>query len=306
MEWEVRIIEWIQNNLGSLCVSFGRFFSFVGGETGLMILIVIVLFCYKKKAGQRLALIIASLHAWLSMIKAIVKRPRPYAQYPDRVKAYAPVDPESPATDLVAQGYSFPSMHSAAVAAAYFSLAKEVNKKWFWILAAVLTFLVGFFRVATGNHYPTDVLAGWVLGFVTIGFFELLDKYVKKECLRYLILFLSALPGLIFVRTAEYYTSLGLLIGAIIAIPFESKYVNYEETKSVIAMILRTLCAFAIYFGLNKLLKLPFSQDFLSSDSLAALLVRTLRYTIIMFVIMAVYPLVFPLFEKIGKNKETN
>ena len=77
MEWEVSLIEWIQSNLGGACKTLGSVFSFIGGETGLMILLVIVLFCWKKEAGQRLALIIAALHAWFAMIKAVVRRPRP-------------------------------------------------------------------------------------------------------------------------------------------------------------------------------------------------------------------------------------
>ena len=58
--------------------------------------------------------------------------------------------------------------------------------------------------------------------------------------------------------------------------------------------------AFAIYYGLNTLLKMPFSADFLDSGTLVALLVRSGRYAIDMFVIMGLYPKIFPLFERIG------
>ena len=95
-----------------------------------------------------------------------------------------------------------------------------------------------------------------------------------------------------------------MLIGAIIAIPFERKYVNFQDTRKIPAMILRAIGAFAIYFGLNTLLKMPFSEAFLDSGSLSALLVRTARYIVIMFVIMGIYPKVFPLFEKIGKKQD--
>ena len=304
MEWEVRIIEWIQDNFAGVSNVLGNVFSFVGGEIGLMILIVVVLFCYKKQTGQKLALIIASLHGWFSMIKTVVLRPRPYVQYPDRVKPLAPADPDASPMDIVAQGYSFPSMHSGSTAASYFTLARDVDRKWFWILAAALTLLVGFFRIATGNHYPTDVLAGWTMGFAVIGIFDLLEKYVKKSWVRSLILLLLTVPGVFFVRTNEYYTSLGLLIGAICGIPFERRYVNYQETKKIPVMILRVLGGFAVYFGFNTLLKLPFSKEFLESEELAAFLVRTCRYAIIMFVIIGVYPMIFPFFEKIGKEKK--
>ena len=68
-------------------------------------------------------------------------------------------------------------------------------------------------------------------------------------------------------------------------------------------MILRVLGAFAAYFVLNTLLKLPFSREFLANGSMGALCVRAARYAVIMFVVIGIYPKVFPLFEKIGKMK---
>ena len=205
--------------------------------------------------------------------------------------------------DVAAQGYSFPSMHSGSTVTSYFTLARVVQKNWFWLFAVVLSLLVGFSRVATGNHYPTDVLAGWVLGFAVILIFELLDRYVRKEWIRHIILLAVALPGLFFVRTEDYFTSLGLLIGAIAAIPFERSYVGFQDTRNIWAKLLRIIGAFLIYLVLNTLLKLPFRKEFLESASFLALLVRTARYAVILFVIMGVYPKVFPLFEKV-KGRE--
>lgn len=302
MEWEVGIIAWIQSNLGGVSSVLGKVFSFIGGETGLLLLLLAVMFCWKKEVGKRLAVIILAVNVWLPMIKSAVMRLRPYMEYPDRVKTLALADTSAAADDLAAQGYSFPSMHSASVPAAYFTLAREAKKKWLWILAAALTVLVGIFRVAVGMHYPTDVLAGWALGGVVLGIFALLERCVRQEWLRRLIVLIVALPGLLFVRTDDYFTSLGLLVGVIAAIPFEEKFVNYQDTRNVWAMIVRTVCAFAIYFVLNTLLKLPFSKAFLDGGSFGALLIRSARYAVIIFVIMGVYPKLFPLFEKIGKR----
>lgn len=297
MEWEGKLIESIQTNFG-FSGGFAKFLDFFGAETGILMLVLIVTFCYKKEVGQKLALMVSSLNMWLPMIKSVVLRPRPYMEYPDRVKPLALQDKGAAAMDVAAQGYSFPSMHSASVPALYFSLAKEAKKKWLWLLAMVLTILVGVSRVVAGMHYPTDVLAGWILGFAVMGIFTLLDRYVKKEQLYHLILLVSVLPGILYVRTTDYYTSLGCLIGAIAAIPFERKFVNFQGTRRIPAMLLRVLGAVIIYFVLNTLLKLPFDKQFLAGTSLAAFLIRTVRYAIIMFLLMGVYPMVFPRFEK--------
>ncbi len=301
MNWEANVIEWLQTSLSG-AAGLAKFFDFFGAETGLLILVLVVMFCWKKKAGQRLALIVSCVNLWLPMIKSVVLRPRPYMEYPDRVKPLALSDESAAAMDVAAQGYSFPSMHSASIPAVYFWLAKEAKKNWLWIVAGVLTVLVGVSRVVAGMHYPTDVLAGWILGFAVIGVFMLLDRYVHKEWLYDLILLISALPGLFYVRTTDYFTALGCLIGAVAAFSFERKYVNYENTRRIPAMLLRVFGAVFIYFVVNTLLKLPFDKQFLAGTSLAAFLVRTARYAVIMFLIMGVYPKVFPLFERIGRK----
>lgn len=304
MEWEANLIEWLQKYVSNVqnTEGFAKFFDFFGAETGLLMVVLIVMFCWKKTAGQRLALIVACVNMWLPMIKSVVLRPRPYMEHPDKVRALALSDEGAEAMDVAAQGYSFPSMHSASVPALYFALANEVKKKWLWILAGIMTVVVGFSRVVAGMHYPTDVLAGWALGFAVIGIFALLDRYIKKEWAIHLILLISAVPGLFYVRTTDYFTALGCLIGAIAAIWFERKYVNYEDTRRFPAMLLRVIGAILIYLVVNTLLKLPFDKEFLAGTSIAAFLIRTARYAIIMFLILGVYPMMFPLFERVGKK----
>ena len=303
MEWEVKIIEWLQNNIGSFGITLGKLMAFVGSEKGLLLVVLATMFCFKKETGRKMALIITTLLTWLAMIKTVVMRPRPYFDHPDRVKILAKVETEAAADNVAAQGYSFPSMHSASVLATYFTLAESIRKKWAWVFASILTLLVAYSRIVVGAHYPTDVLAGLLFGFISLVIYACLEKYVHKEWLRALIMLLTALPGLFFVRTNDYFTSLGLLIALTLAIPFDDKYVKYEGTNSIIAKIFRLAGGLVVYLVLNSLLKLPFDKNFLESGTFLSLLVRTLRYAIVMFVVLGVYPMVFPLYDKICKTK---
>ena len=303
MEWEVELIEWIQKTLGSMNSIVGKIMSFLGGEIGLLLVLMIILFCWKKEVGKRLAVNVVAVNTWLPMLKAAVLRPRPYMQYPDRVQGVSDVGNNASLDNVAAQGYSFPSIHSASSMALFIPLANEVKKKWMWIAAIVFTFLVGVSRAVSGMHYPTDILAGWALGLVIAGICLLLEKKVKNEWVRHLILLATALPGLFFTRTEDYYTSLGLLIGLIAAIHFEKRFVNFRDTRNIWAMILRVAGAFALYYVLNTVLKLPFSKDFLAGGTMGAFLIRMARYAVIIFVIIGLYPKLFPLFEKIGVKK---
>lgn len=57
---------------------------------------------------------------------------------------------------------SFPSGHSAS-AAAFSGIVPRTYPK-LWIPLNALAEGVGFSRIYTGVHYPSDVLAGWMLG----------------------------------------------------------------------------------------------------------------------------------------------
>lgn len=69
--------------------------------------------------------------------------------------------------------WSFPSGHAMGSAIVYLTLGAMLTesapnwrlKAYVMGVAVVLTLLVGATRVFLGVHYPTDVLAGWALGF---------------------------------------------------------------------------------------------------------------------------------------------
>ncbi|NLJ31230.1 MAG: phosphatase PAP2 family protein [Clostridiales bacterium] len=87
------------------------------------------------------------------LIKPIVARPRPFLAFPGRILLIRP-----PA------GYSFPSGHTATAFCSAVILWKADRR--FGISAAVLAALIAFSRVFLFVHYPTDVLAGLILGVI--------------------------------------------------------------------------------------------------------------------------------------------
>ena len=303
-DWEVDLIEWIQNTMGSVGEAISKVVTFLGGETCLLIILLVMLFCYKKEAGKRCGFTILAASMWFPMIKNIALRMRPYMAHPERINALSIVEPDADPMDIVQQGFSFPSGHCASAVAVYGGVARELKRRWVWFVAVVIALLIGLSRFIVGVHYPTDVLVGWVIGILAILFSILMEKVVKREWLRYVILLVISLPGILWCSSRDYYSSLGMLIGMTAAVPFEMKYVNFRDTRNPFAMILRVAGAFAIYLVLNKVLKMPFSTEWLDSGKLVPNLVRTARYAIILFIVIGVYPKVFPVFEKIRFGKK--
>lgn len=62
--------------------------------------------------------------------------------------------------------YSFPSGHALFSVVLYGTLA-VLYRRGGWV-AAVLALLIGASRVVLGEHWPTDVLAGWAAGLVWV------------------------------------------------------------------------------------------------------------------------------------------
>ena len=89
-------------------------------------------------------------------LKFTVQRPRPYNAYPDRLH---PVR-----TTL---GYSFPSGHTSLCFATAVSLSL-CYPEWYVVVPSLLWATgVGFSRIYLGVNYPSDVIAGAVVGTLT-------------------------------------------------------------------------------------------------------------------------------------------
>lgn len=301
-DWEVALQEWLQSVIGTgIGVKIASAITMFGEELIMIAVLGFLYWCYDKEFGRFVGMNILVGLVVTPMLKNLMFRRRPYFDHAG-INILKPVDASADIYDIAAQGYSFPSGHTTNSTVLYTSLPRyKKGNKLLLAAAVLLPFLVGLSRVILGAHYVTDVLCGWIVGTVLMLLFSYLQTHVKNENLFHLIVALCFLPGLFYCHTKDFFASYGMMIGFFLGVPVEKKYVQFKETRSVLCSILRVLGGGVLYVALNALLKLPFPKELLASATTASFLIRTVRYGIIIFILIGVYPM---LFDKLGRKKK--
>lgn len=158
-----------------------EFMSIIGdnGYFGFAIAIALMLFPKTRKwgLGVFLSILVGAVFTNLA-IKNIVARPRPYASDVAAFKewwTYAGAHLESE--------FSFPSGHTTAAMASMTALCLAAPKKvGKWIVAPSILYviLMGAARNYLVVHYPTDVIAAFVVGGIAAIVAVLLAKLIWK------------------------------------------------------------------------------------------------------------------------------
>ena len=130
-----------------------------GAVTSVLTALVVGFLLVERRVRFALVVVVSVAGAWLGigLLKQLFGRPRPSM-------VVAMMD---------ARGMAFPSGHALQSAALYATLAvllagavRSTRAKVYVLGCGVLLpLMVGASRVYLGVHYPTDVLAGWTLGF---------------------------------------------------------------------------------------------------------------------------------------------
>lgn len=155
LEWPILL--WFQNVLRNPVTDpIVSFFTHLGDSGLLFIVLTLLLLLHPKtrRAGFAAACaLVFSLLFTNVLLKNIFQRPRPWLDCAGLVPLVTERDPNS-----------FPSGHTSAAFAFALGSLRELPKRWMKAAAVVLAALMALSRLYVGVHYPSDVLAGFVVG----------------------------------------------------------------------------------------------------------------------------------------------
>jgi membrane-associated phospholipid phosphatase len=162
-------------------------FSFLGTEYFFMAVIPAIYWCWSTALGLRIGLLLMISASLNSIFKLVFHQPRPY-WYDTRVAGLAE---ES--------SFGLPSGHAQNAVVVWGGIAAWIRRPWAWIVAILLILAIGLSRIYLGVHFPTDVLAGWLIGAVILVIYLWLEMPVKawlgrqSSLVQVLVAFLASL-----------------------------------------------------------------------------------------------------------------
>lgn len=167
MEIEIAVNIFLQNLGGWLVVPM-QAVTFLGNGLLFFLIIAALYWSIDPVTGFRTGLILILSGSLNSSLKMLFHSPRPFWVDP-RVKVLT--------TETT---FGLPSGHSQNAAVVWGMIAACIRKKWAWITALLVIFLVGLSRLYLGVHFVRDVLSGWLIGGLLVILYLQFEKPVAK------------------------------------------------------------------------------------------------------------------------------
>ena len=154
--YDEQALVWIAEHVRSgLLNPIVTFFTSLGNVGRLCIVLTLALLAFKSTRRAGLSSVCAMVIGLVVVnitVKPLVARPRPWDAMPGF---------ESLVTE---KDFSFPSGHTTVAFAFALAVCLAAPRRWMKITAACVAVLMGLSRLYVGVHFPTDVLAGAVIG----------------------------------------------------------------------------------------------------------------------------------------------
>ena len=283
--------------------------TYLGEELVFMAVALILFWCVDKWKGYFI-LAVGFIGTILNQfLKLAFRVPRPWVK-----------DPSFEIVESArngAGGYSFPSGHTQNAVGTFGGIARGTKKTWLRVVLIVLSCLIAFSRMYLGVHYPTDVGVALVTAVVLIFvLYPIMQKAKNDPRWMYGVLgcmTMVAIGYLCYLHLWKFPADLdadnyseglsngwklfGALVGLIVAYMIDERKIRFREQAPLLGQICKVVVGLALIVGLKSGLKAVFGMISDGAFWDAA------RYFLIVVFAGAVWPLSFPLWQKVGGKK---
>lgn len=278
---ELNIILWIQKIASPFWDSFFQWITVLGEPATVILLLAVIYWMMDKDFGEQLAYAILTGFCLNGAVKDAFCLERPIGQPGVRSLRLE-----------TATGYSFPSGHTQNTACWTAAIARWRKKWWVWLGAISLSLLVGISRIYLGVHYPRDVVVGLFLGITTPFIAAALQKRIPQMERLSLLTLVIFLPMLVYARSKDSFLAVSIMAAFSAGMYFQKK-ISAKDPEGLSAM---WRCGsvpermMRLVGGLILLAAVYFPLELLLPDQV---IWSCLKYALLTFLAMGVYPCVF-------------
>ncbi len=230
------IIHWLQANYPQL-EGFFLLISSLGSLEFYLAALPLIYWTIDKRLGKLLGVVLFISLGINTIFKQAFHGPRPFW-----------LDPTVGL--LETEGYGIPSGHTQNSTALFLLVAGYIRKGWAWFLVFLLILLMGLSRIYLGDHFISDVMGGFLLGFIILlGIFFWRRYYAtsfSKRILGQRLLFFI----LITLILVLFYAAVVLLLGGPDLTVSWSEYIPEAELTSKTDMATAIGALFGFSFGI--------------------------------------------------------
>ena len=304
----MEFLHWLAAIRHPVLDAFFSVVTYLGSEIGLIAVGLLFFWCVGKKQGYYILFVGFTGTIFNQFFKLLFRVPRPWVLDP----SFEPIS--SAVGD--AGGYSFPSGHTQASVGLFGSMCMVLRRRLLRVLCLVPIVLVPFSRMYLGVHTPADVLFSLGLALLLVLVFHLVMEKAWGNHRRMALLLgatvLLAVAYLLFVLLFPFpadmdaanlasgrknaFTLLGSLLGIALVYFVDERYLHFDTRAPLPGQIIKLVIGAALAFALKAGLKAPLTA-LLGID-----LQNTVRYFLLVVFAGIVWPLTFPLFQRIGKK----